>query len=223
MKHLLTILLFIFVTELIFCQETKLIEIKFYKSKQISETYSVLISNESIKNGQYISYFEMSDDEKKDVKREFKNLDFFIKQKGNYKNGKREGEWIEFSQPNVIKTIGNYTNGVKTGIWKIYHLNGNVIEQYDYDRKIKLQPITVGENIKYPPKSRELEIEGDVTVKFKINNDCTISNIEIVSGLNEECDNEVIKSIQKLGQLLTKYGANCESKIETRVVSFKLN
>jgi len=39
-----------------------------------------------------------------------------ILEKGNYKNGKKDGYWIEYDG----KDKGNYTNGAKHGIWEIY-------------------------------------------------------------------------------------------------------
>ena len=86
-------------------QETKLVVEKFEGSKQISRQYSVLKSNNLIKHGAYISYFRITENDRlhsKDV-----GIEHYIKVKTSYKNGKLDGEWIEYDQPISIKSKGS--------------------------------------------------------------------------------------------------------------------
>lgn len=53
-------------------------------------------------------------------------------------------------------------------------------------------------NIKYPYSARETESEGLVVAKFIIQKNGSAENIQIVSGLNYACDNEVLKVIKKM-------------------------
>ncbi|HMG14183.1 MAG TPA: hypothetical protein VK590_01980, partial [Saprospiraceae bacterium] len=75
------------------------VTIKFTNSKKISERYSVYNSDGKTKHGPYTSYFIPSDDEFMLIKKGVLKLDDFTKQKGNYINGKKDGEWANFSSP----------------------------------------------------------------------------------------------------------------------------
>ena len=39
---------------------------------------------------------------------------------GNYKNGKREGEWKVYRENGKLEQIENYKNGKEEGEWKVY-------------------------------------------------------------------------------------------------------
>jgi hypothetical protein len=56
--------------------------------------------------------------------------------KGNYINGKREGLWTEkYDQSgSQIRMQGNYQNDKKIGNWKYYDSNGNLIQEFDFDK-----------------------------------------------------------------------------------------
>ncbi len=54
------------------------------------------------------------------------------------------------------------------------------------------------QNIIYPLAARNALIEGKVIVKFIVNADGTISNIEIYKGLGNGCDEEALKVVNKM-------------------------
>lgn len=58
----------------------------------------------------------------------------------------------------------------------------------------------LGENIKYPHVARENDIEGNVYVRFVVNEDGMVSNIEIQRGLSgcSECDQEVVRVLKRM-------------------------
>jgi len=220
MKKIITILTII-VPILLFGQGTKEIIVKFPNSKQIRERFSVLNSNENIKNGEYTKYYKLS---KKNIGKEF------IHTKGHYKNGEKDGIWEYFDNP-FHGSQGNfltkeiYKNGFKTGIWEnhIYDSGDHIILKYDYDNNTELEP-DILISLKYPPLAHELGIEGDVIVKYRIKTDCVIDDIEIVKSLSPECDNEVIRQFTRLSEFQKKYGVKkkCEEKETTATIHFNL-
>ena len=113
----LTFFLFILTLD-VFGQETKLITIKFAYSEQISERYSVLKSDGNTKHGEYTSYRKLPESDFEVVKKENMGIENYIKSKGNYSNGKKNGYWIEYTKG--VKSQGNYTVGNKTGIWSTF-------------------------------------------------------------------------------------------------------
>jgi hypothetical protein len=206
----------------LFSQETKLIEIKFYDSKQIQERYSVLKSNKQIKHGDYISYFRMTPDQARHLKEGISKLEQFIRIKGAYKNGKKDGEWLEYDRLFSLKTKGKYLEDKKVGVWATTKENGQVIENYDHDLKKMLAPI-ISVNIGYPPRAREMGIKGGtVGYSYKINKDCTI-DVKITKSLNAEFDNHVIVTLKRKSELEMRYGLSCEEKVLTQDIVFKLD
>lgn len=53
----------------------------------------------------------------------------------------------------------------------------------------------VGENIKYPQKAIDLDLQGKITVKFIVNTEGKPENISVIKGIDELLDNEVCKVI----------------------------
>jgi hypothetical protein len=48
-------------------------------------------------------------------------------QKGNLKNGKREGVWVEYHDNGQLGSKGSYKNGVKEGVWVRYYDNSQLM------------------------------------------------------------------------------------------------
>lgn len=238
----LTILSMFFITY-IYCQDLKKIEKKFEHSKQISESYYVLKSDKNTKHGEYISYFRYSDIDESLIKNGIKKKEDFIKAKGNYVYGKKDGVWIEFVSKTEMDS-GRYSNGKKVGIWNTYwgsqkirsfdydnnkrvgiwltfKENGLVTERYDYDNNIQLEPI-INLDIFYPEIAKEYGIQGIVKIQYHINADCSIDNISVVESLSPECDHAVINAMKKYAEMYKKYNKNCVDKIEEREIHFKL-
>jgi TonB family protein len=241
-RQVLTLLLIVFASYS-FCQDVKKIDKKFENSKQISESFFVIKSDKNIKHGEYISYFRYSDNDETLIKNGIKKKEDFIKERGNYINGKKDGVWIEF--PNKAEMdSGKYSTGKRVGIWDTYNGNervksfdydtnkkigiwltykekGMVTERYDYDNSIQLEP-DIKFNISYPIIAQENEIQGIVKIRFHINRDCSIDIISIVQSLSTECDQAAIDAIKKYGDLYKKYSKNCIDRTEEKDVSFKL-
>lgn len=202
-------------------QNTKTVVHRYEGSKQIREQYQVLNKDKAIKNGEYISYFKVSNIEWDLIKRGQLSLQTYIKEKGNYKLGKKDGPHVEYSSPKVLKSSGQYRNGQKTGIWHFTKEDGQVIERYDFDLKTPLTPI-FEIKIAYPERARKAGIEGSVTLSYKISKDCTISNINVTKNLDVACDQEAIRAISKLGELQKKYKTSCTDSLIVQEIIFKL-
>ncbi len=244
MKRKIITILLIFLTTFCYSQEVKRIVVKFHKSKQISQSYYVLKSDKKIKHGEYVSYFRLYNKDLKLAENKTTNFDEYIRHKGKYHYGKKEGEWIE-NISSSKKQKGKYINGEKIGVWNIFYNgekissfdhdnnkkigiwltrkeNGKVYERYDFDNNIQLQPL-IRVNISYPNIASENGIQGTVKIKYHINSDCSIDNIIVIQSLSTECDQETINSMKKYGELFKKYSTNCEDKYEEKEFNFKLH
>lgn len=79
-------------------------------------------------------------------------------------------------------------------------------------------------NLKYPKSARDQGITGRVIVRFIVNQDGTIGNIEITRSLDEECDEEVKRVIENMPKW--KCGKKNNKPVRVSVVkpiSFILN
>ncbi|MFA4852972.1 MAG: energy transducer TonB [Bacteroidales bacterium] len=195
----------------LYSQDTVLVLKKFTDSKQTFEKYYTLKTNKQTKNGEYICYFPIKDYDKI-VKHKFFKIDEYIKIKGYYDMGKKSGEWIEYYSPNKIQTIGRYKDDKKIGIWKTYTEKDRVIIQFDYDNNIKLKPI-INLWFRYPEIASENNLEGEASYSYKINSDCSISDIKVISSSDKSFSDSVIKSLTDYGKLKLKYDFNCNDTI----------
>ena len=56
----------------------------------------------------------------------------------------------------------------------------------------------INENLRYPQAAIEKEIQGRVIVKFVVNTDGTLSDINVIKPLDPQCDQEAIRIIQSM-------------------------
>jgi len=229
MKKKFTLILFILVTTFCFGQKIKRKIEYFPKSKKVAKLYTVLKKNKNIKHGEFTSYFKSSNT---------------IKEQGNYLNNKKDGYWIEWTNPSKMQK-GNYLNGKKIGIWEMHYKkqklfsfdydlnkkigierkfqeNGKVIERFDHDKNESL-PALIKFNITYPVDAIENKIEGVVKYSYKINTNCEIEEFKIVESLSETCDKSVIDAFEKYAIYFEKYNSNCTEESIIKKINFNLN
>ncbi|MCR9253787.1 MAG: TonB family protein [bacterium] len=83
----------------------------------------------------------------------------------------------------------------------------------------------LGLNVKYPYRAASKKIEGKVFVQFIVNHDGTLSDIEVIRGIGEGCDEEAIRVIELTDKMWVP-GKHEEKIVKTRMVvpiSFKLS
>ena len=63
-----------------------------------------------------------------------------ILEKGPYKNGKREGLWVNYHNNGQLSGKGDYMNGKREGPWVSYKSDGTVNEKYtgSYKNDVKV-------------------------------------------------------------------------------------
>jgi uncharacterized protein len=58
---------------------------------------------------------------------------------GSFKDGKREGEFKEFRKDGTVRSVGYYRDDKKSGIWKQYDKSGKELEQKAFDVVTKVR------------------------------------------------------------------------------------
>jgi TonB family protein len=215
----------------ILAQGTKLIVKKVHG--KVIEKYYVLKSDKTILHGEYTSFHPMSDTDAVHIKHGIAKEEYFVKEKGYYRNGQKDSLWREYGTPKktpsedtygigrgVLLTKGKYKSDKKIGIWLTY--KGEVTERYDFDNNIQLKPI-VNIDIIYPDNAKTKKIEGSVKVRFKIHSDCSITDIEIIKSLSKDCDEAVINGINRYAELLKTHVKECDEKEEEQEIDFFLD
>jgi len=211
-------------------QETKLVTIKI--DGQISEKYYVLKTDKKTKHGEYVSYYTVTDEEYKKVKKGTLLVEYIQKEKGYYKFGKKDSIWTEYFAPQRIsinggkqtsyggvKSVGSYKDDKKVGIWQT--AKNEITERYDYDNNKKLPPY-IHVNPTYPQSAKEAGLQGIVTISFQTHKDCSVTDITVLKSLSPDCDKSAIDAIKRKAELLKKFGIDCEEKTETQNINFKL-
>ena len=81
----------------------------------------------------------------------------------------------------------------------------------------------LGKNVHYPPDAREKNIQGKVILQFIVNEDGSISDIQVVQSLSSDCDSEAIRVVKKMPRWIpgTKNGIPIKSQFKFPF-SFKL-
>lgn len=203
-------------------QETMPVTKLFKGSQQPEESYFVLKSDKTTRHGIHITYFRAPKEEYKRIRKIKTNFYQYIREKGNYINGKREGEWIVYTSPGIIETQGVYINDKKSGIWTFPKEEGQVTERFDFDRNKKLPPrITV--MIQYPSTARKSGIEGIVGVNYNVQEDCSITDLKVVRSLSHACDSTMLDAMERYAGLYKKYGVDCEERTDSHEFLFKID
>ncbi len=56
----------------------------------------------------------------------------------------------------------------------------------------------LGDNLCYPENARLHNVEGKVMVKFMINEDGSISDVQLLKGIDDDCDNEALRVVRNM-------------------------
>lgn len=118
----------------------------------------------------------------------------------NSKNDSIDGELIVRYPSGKIKRREVYNSGVFIS-GKCYDESGNEIEFTPIRVKAGYRDdimTYLGDNIQYPENAKRLGIEGKVIVRFVVNKNGRISDVEVVKNLNKECDDEAIRVISQM-------------------------
>ena len=142
--------------------------------------------------------------------REGKSLKWYkngqLKSDCNYANGKYDGEIITYWENGKIKRkdfckedkLQNGTCYDSLGN-EIKHFNLEVMPEYKGGDRQLINDIS--NNLNYPINSRDSFIQGRVLVRFAVNEQGNLSNIEIVEGINPELNMEAITYSNTLAQI----------------------
>lgn len=76
--------------------------------------------------------------------------------------------------------------------------NGKVDEMPTYPGGEMAMCEYIGRNIKYPQRARENGIQGRVFVGLVIEKDGSISNVKVLKGIGDECDEEAVRVVKSM-------------------------
>lgn len=218
MKSTISSLVFIFVVQIAFTQETLQIKTG-TKKTYFTEIYNVLKSNKNIKQGQYQKFVK----------------DTQLKVDGFYKLDQKDSLWTEYDYKGNIETQGYYKNDKKVGIWEFYNSDGSRLQKYDFDRRELLyyepndsdslraeiltdsgnitvyleRPVKfiggeselytqIAHTIRYSEAALNNGIQGTVLVTFTLNEQGIASDFKIEKSLEIGLDRESIRVLKSI-------------------------
>jgi len=130
-----------------------------------------------------------------------------LRQTVSFKNGQFDGQLLTYWENGNAKRIDVYNNG-KLIIGKCFNIDGEEIDYFDYEimpefpggEQGLLQYIS--NVIKYPNYSQRNNIEGRVLMIFAVDIDGSISDIQIIEGVNSEINVEAIRVVKQLPKFI---------------------
>ena len=142
---------------------------------------------------------------------------------GHYVNGQKQGIWNIYNKDSVIVEVSNFLNGNLISVTDITRDSlGQVIEKLRQNTATIESPprfpgcdstLTPKElkkcsemkmlsflysKVRYPPKSRDLDIQGDVLIQFAIDIDGSIIDIKVLNGVADDLKQEVMRVVQSM-------------------------
>jgi TonB family protein len=214
MKRFTFVVLILLTCHLTYGQETKLVT---KKSNGFKEEFNVLVTDKKVKHGPYKKY------EGKE------NLII----EGAYENNVKVGEWKFYINGGLEQTYDFTTKEVKY-LKKSDYSSKALVNGTTQDIQLDTQPTYIGSKIGlneelnkemiYPHQALRMGIEGKVLASVWVSENGEVSGIEVIQGIMDECDNEVIKglnTIEKNWVAGTKGGQKIKSELLI-VVEFKL-
>lgn len=188
-------------------QKTKVIEKKI-NDKVVKLRYEVMVDTPEIKHGIYESFYYNGN----------------LKEKGSYVRNKKDGKWMKIYNNGTVVEVQYFEMGKKVGIWEKHLENRQVMERFDQEKQIKLEPIIQNIIANYPALAREDQIEGVVEISLKMNEDCSTGSIKIVKDIGYKCGEAALEAVQRIASLKKKYSIGyCNPKVEIIKIEFKLD
>lgn len=118
-----------------------------------------------------------------------------------------------------------FEDELKEEIVFTYLEKNQVIKRYDVLNKVELSP-RLSLHIDYPVMARENGIEGEVLVKFTLNDGCIPTHFNIVNSLGHDIDDEVNNKVKLMIHLSEKYHipySDCSAERKPLKILFSLN
>lgn len=121
----------------------------------------------------------------------------------SYVNNKMEGAMLTYWPGGTIRRRDLYSNDTLVK-GQCFTREGKDTSYFVYDEQPKFPGGQdslrkfLGRNLTYPPSARLDGIEGTVYVKFKVEKDGTVNEIEIYRGVSAQLDKEAIRVVAKM-------------------------
>ena len=172
-----------------------------------STCYYSSIDSTGIKDGASVTYSENG----------------FVASEGNYVNNKQTGEWknyypdskeLWYSEEFKNGEISSLTSYYEDGKLKRKEThNGPFVTGKCYDKtgteitftQFEIMPKPsfdlgkyLSDNLHYPDRARERNIEGRVITKFVVDEDGSITDVEVVKHVSKDIDAEAVRVIEKM-------------------------
>ncbi|HWZ02249.1 MAG TPA: TonB family protein [Mucilaginibacter sp.] len=188
------------------------------ESGNLAKVYHVLKSDKSIKEGAYTEHSIFGHwlicegfykNNLKDSLWKYYNFSNKVAETGYYKSGKKTGIWTANNFKGEPEITYDYTNKKlilynpdPSSEIKQEVINGHDTVNVKLDQPaiyldgITRFSITLAENIRYPAKARETNIQGKVLIAFTVDSLGLASNFRVKNGIGGGCDEEALRAVK---------------------------
>lgn len=188
------------------------------RSNGFREEYNVLTTDQNVKHGNY---------------RRYKGKNLLIIE-GTFDNNSKVGEWKFYNSGELEQTYDFTLKELKYAK-KPEHVFKAVVNGTTQDIQLDTPPLYIGSKtglhdelnkvMTYPYQALRMGVEGKVVASLWVNENGTISDIKVIQGIMNECNNEVINGLNKVEQNWiagTKDGNKIKAELLI-VIEFKLH
>jgi TonB family protein len=122
---------------------------------------------------------------------------------GNYKNGKREGEFIGYYQSGKPSGKAKFSNGKQVSA-ESYNEDGSVnsqitefIRESEYPGGSQEWLAFISNNVRYPRSAVRNKVEGVAIVQFIVNEKGDVIDVTIIKSVDPDVDAEAMRVVKK--------------------------
>lgn len=119
----------------------------------------------------------------------------------NYKDGVSNGELLSYYPSGKLKRREMHLNSDTASSGNCYDENGSEIKFTPYltmPKPLFRYDEFLTRHLRYPEKARERNIDGNVRVKFVVNENGTVSDVRAINQLGGGCEEEAVRVVSKM-------------------------
>lgn len=140
----------------------------------------------------------------------------------------KHGNYERYDKNFLILEQGKFYKGEKIGIWKIWNAKDRIFIEKDFDKDSIEIPIIEKRYLNYPMvfvEERDTLPQGLIMLYLNFSDNCQLIKSEVIKGIDQEFDEEVLSRYQNFVKLSNKYEIpieECAMKKDSLKINFKL-
>ena len=140
------------------------------------------------------------------------------KYKVDKKTKLKHGLYEKYALDFMVIEQGQYENGIKSGVWRIWNKEDEIFIEKDFANNGLETPLIFKKYLRFPMQfveKRDTIPHGIINMKLEFDNECKLTNLEILKGIDQEFDKVILNEYKIYTILCNKYNTpikECKEK-----------